>query len=144
MATAAELLDSAIAREMFFSGVAWVLSALAMLLACGGLYAAVAYAVSQREAEIAVRVALGASPRRIMFLVLRDPLTTTLLGIAVGIPGSWMLMRWASTLLFGVSPFDAATVAACAAAMVLFACAAASRPVMRALKIDAAPALRNS
>ena len=110
----------------------------------GGLYAAVAYAVSQREAEIAVRVALGASPRGVMLLVLRDPLTTTLLGIAAGIPGSWLLMRWASTLLFGVSPFDAPTVAICAAAMVLFACAAAARPALRALEIDAAPALRSS
>ena len=144
VATTAQLLDSAIAREQFFSAVAWVLSALAMMLAGGGLYAAVAYAVSQREAEIALRVALGASPRSIMFLVLGDPLTTTLLGVAVGIPASWVLMRWAATLLFGVSPFDVPTVAICAAAMVSFAFLAASRPALRAMAIDAAPALRSS
>jgi predicted permease len=144
IATAAELLDESMAREQFFSGIAWTLSALAMMLACGGLYATVAYAVSQREAEIAVRVALGASPRRILFLVLRDPLNTTLGGIAAGVPGSWLVMRSASTLLFGVSPFDVTTVTVCAAALVCFACGAASRPAMRAVAIDALPALRKS
>ena len=144
IATADELLDAALARERFFTVVAWVLSALALTLACGGLYAAVAYAVSQRHAELAVRVALGAAPRDVILLVLRDPLTTTIAGIAAGVPGAWLLMRSATALLFGVAPFDAATVAICAAALILFALAAATRPALRALRIDPVPALRSS
>jgi predicted lysophospholipase L1 biosynthesis ABC-type transport system permease subunit len=144
IATADDLLDTALARERFLAAVAWVLSALALTLACGGLYAAVAYAVSQRQAELAVRIALGASPRRVVLLVLRDPLMTTILGIAAGIPASWLLLRWSTALLFGVSPFDLSTVTICATAMILVALVAAARPAIRALGIDPVPSLRSS
>jgi ABC-type antimicrobial peptide transport system permease subunit len=144
IATADHLFDTALARERFLAGVAWALSAVALVLAGAGLYAAVAYAVSQRSGEIAVRIALGASARSVGLLVVRDPLRTTVAGILAGVPGTWLLMRWASALLFDVSPFDAVTVTACAGALVAFALAAAARPALRATGIDPIAALRST
>jgi predicted permease len=143
-ASVTELLATSLARERFFAVVAWLLSSLALVLACGGLYAAVAYAVLQRQGEIAVRIALGASAADVLSLVLRDPLTTTALGIAAGIPGAYLLMRSASSLLFGVSTFDVTTVALCGVALVLCGLLAAIWPARRAVSIDPVIALRNS
>jgi hypothetical protein len=144
IATAEELMTLSLARERFFASIAWTLSALALILACAGLYAAVAYGVSQRRGELAVRIALGASPRDLMSLVLRDPLVTTVVGIAAGVPGAYIVMRSAASLLFGVSPFDLPTIGLCGIALVTVGVLAAAWPARRALAIDPVAALRSS
>ena len=144
IATADELMTVSLARERFFASIAWALSGLALILACAGLYAAVTYAVSQRRGELAVRIALGASPRDVMSLVLRDPLTTTIVGIVVGVPGVYIVMRSAASLLFGVSPFDLPTIVLCGIALVTVGVLAAAWPARRALAIDPVAALRSS
>ena len=141
---AGELMATALARERFFAAIASVLSGLALVLACAGLYAAVAYSVTQRHGELAVRVALGASRADVIGLVLRDPLFTTTIGIAAGVPGTYLLMRSARSLLFGVSPFDLPTVAVCGVVLLSCAVLAALWPARRALAIDPVAALRNS
>jgi predicted permease len=143
-ATIDELMATSLARERFFAVIAWVLSSLALLLACAGLHAAVAYAVSQRRGELAVRLALGASSRDVVSLILRDPLTTTLIGIAAGVPAAYAVMRSATSLLFGVAPFDVPTIVISAAGLVAAALIAAAWPARRALTIDPVAALRSS
>ena len=142
--TAAELFGATLARERFFATIAVALSSLALLLACTGLYAAVAYGVSQRKGELAVRLALGASAGDVVRLVLRDPLTTTLAGVAAGIPAAYVLMRSVSSLLFDVAVFDPATVFGCAAGLVACGLLAAAWPARRATRVDPVAALRNS
>ena len=141
--TARHLLSASMARERFFAAIAGVLSAFALLLACAGLYAAVAYGVSQRTSELAVRIALGAAPRDILGLMLKGPLQTTLAGIALGAPGSYLMLRSASSLLFGVRPFEPAALLACGGALLAAALAAAFWPARRATLIDPAAAFRN-
>ena len=143
-ATIDELMTTSLARERFFAAIAWVLSSLALLLACAGLHAAVAYAVSQRRGELAVRLALGASSRDVVSLILRDPLMTTLIGIAAGVPGAYLVMRSAASLLFGVAPFDLPTIVISATGLVAVGLIAAAWPARRALTIDPVAALRSS
>jgi predicted permease len=141
--TADELLALSLARERFFASIASAMSGLALVLACAGLYAAVAYAVSQRRGELAVRVALGASSRNVLSEVLRDPLATTVTGLALGVPGAFIVMRSAASLLYGVSAFDLPTIAMCGAALAGAGLLAAAWPARRALAIDPVDALRN-
>ena len=143
LSTVDELLTANVATERFFATIATVLSLLALVLACAGLYGAVAYAVSQRRPELAVRIALGATPREIVALILEDPLRTTLAGIAAGVPGSYLVMRSAGSLLFGVDAFDPLTILGCAAVLVGVALAAAVWPARRATQIDPLTALRS-
>lgn len=143
-ATGQELLAAALARETFFATIAVALAALSITLACAGVYAAVAYAVSRRRAELAVRLALGASGGDVVRLVLRDPVVTTLAGAAAGIPGAYVVMGWLSSLLFAVPRFDWPTVFGCTAALLAFGLLAAAWPARRATRIDPVAALRSS
>ena len=138
-----DVLAVAVVRETFLATIASVLAALAILLACAGVYAVVAYAVSRRQAELAVRLALGATARDVVLLVLRDPLVTTLAGVAAGIPAAYLLMRSISSLLFEVAVFDPTSVLACAAGLVLCGLLAAAWPARRATRVDPVAALRN-
>jgi predicted permease len=141
--TAEELLGANVAREQFFATIATVLSLLAVTLACAGLYGAVAYGVSQRTSELAVRIALGATPRRIASLILSDPLRTTIAGVAAGIPASYLVMQSAGSLLFEVDAFDPLTILTCAALLLVAATAAALWPACLATRIDPVRAFRS-
>ena len=132
----ADLVDATLSRERFVAVLAAMLSILALFLSCAGLYAAVAYGVAERRVEMAVRIALGANARDIVRLILRDPLRTTAAGIALGVPISSASMRGLSALLFGIAPFDPATVAACASVLIAITAAAAFLPARRAAAID--------
>jgi predicted permease len=143
IATADELMTLSLARERFFASIASTLSGLALLLACAGLHAAVAYAISQRRGELAVRLALGASSRDLLSAVLREPVATTIAGLSLGVPGAYIVMRSAASLLYGVSPFDLPTIALCAALLSGAGLLAAAWPARRALAIDPVEALRS-
>ena len=141
--TADELLGANVARERFFAIIASVLSLLALTLACTGLFAAVAYGVTQRRPELAVRIALGATPRRIASMILTDPLRTTIAGIAAGVPVSYFVMRSADSLLFEVNAFDPFTILFCAALLLAAAGVAALWPAWRATRVDPVTAFRS-
>jgi predicted permease len=143
LTTGEQIITAAVARETFLATVSTVLATMAITLACAGLYAAQSYAVSQRRGELAVRLALGASSRDVLRLVLRDPVATTLAGIVAGIPAAYLVMRTARSLLFGVPVFDLTIVAACSAALLAAGLVAAAFPARRASRIDPVAALRN-
>src|SRR5262249_9356670 len=86
-------------------------AAVALLLACIGLYGVVAYAVAQRRRELGVRVALGAAPGPGGRLVLRDGIRVAGVGLALGIPAAFAASRMLRSQLFGVTPRDAASYA---------------------------------
>ena len=141
--TADDLLGASVARERFVAALSTVLSVFAVLLASAGLYGTVAYGVSKRSTELAVRIALGARPRQVAALVLADPLRTTLIGIAAGIPASYLVMRSADSLLFAVNPFDPLTILICVLLLGGAAIAAAAWPARRAMLIDPVIAFRS-
>jgi ABC-type antimicrobial peptide transport system permease subunit len=114
----------------------------AVLLAIGGLYGALSYIVSQRQRDIGVRVALGASARAISGLVLRQGMTPAIIGLGVGLLASVAIGRVIESMLFGVSSRDLATYAAVVTMIVAGALAACLLPARRAASVDAAVTLR--
>jgi predicted permease len=133
---------STLAREHFTATIAAILSCFGVFLSCAGLYAAVTYATSERRGEFAVRMTLGATARDIVTLVLREPLRTTLTGIAAGLPGAYALMHGASSLLYGIAPFDLVTVAIGCVLLTTAAVGAALWPALRAGRTEPIMALR--
>lgn len=117
-------------------------AALALLLAALGLYGVLSHSVVLRTREIGVRMALGARPAAVKWLVLSGALRLTLIGIAAGTVGALALTRCLRGLLFGVGSADPATFAIAAAALVATAAAAAYLPAARAARLDPLRALR--
>ncbi len=116
----------------------------ALLLTAAGLYGVMSYLVAQRTREIGVRMALGASRRQVMSLVIRQAGAMTLAGIAIGILGALLLTRFMTTLLFGISAADPKVYAAVSVLLAVVALAAAAIPSRRATGIDPLTALRDS
>ena len=115
---------------------------LATLLAAIGLYGVMAYIVAQRTREIGVRIALGASGRDVLRLVMHDVFLLTGIGIAVGLPAAWGLTRMVRSQLYGIQPNDALTIAAATTGIALVALLAGYVPAQRATRVDPMRALR--
>jgi predicted permease len=114
----------------------------AMLLAAIGLYGVMAYSVSQRTREIGIRMALGAQRGDVLLQVMRQGLNLTILGVAVGLVGAFVLTRVLAHLLFGVTPRDPFTFAGVALLLVAVALIACWLPARRAMRINPMEALR--
>jgi len=115
---------------------------LATLLAAVGLYGVIAYSVAQRRREIGIRMALGADPARVIWMVMRDVLLLVAIGVAVGVPAASALMRMVASQLYGLSSHDPSTLALAAAGLALVAGAAGYLPALRASRLDPMVALR--
>ena len=118
---------------------AWLLggfAGMALLLAVVGLAASIAWGVAQRTREIGVRMALGAEPRQVTRLFLRQGLALTAFGIVLGIAGAAASTRVLTSWLYGVKPLDAPTFAWSAAGMLAIAALASYLPARRAARID--------
>jgi putative ABC transport system permease protein len=117
-------------------------AALALILACMGIYGVMAYSVAQRTSEIGVRMALGAQTGNVLGLVLREGLRLAIFGAGIGLAGSFFAARLLSGMLFGVAPSDPATFAGVAIVLVLVAMVACYIPARRATRVDPLVALR--
>jgi predicted permease len=122
--------------------LALTFGALAALLAAMGIYALLAYSVTQRTREIGVRMALGAEPTRVGRMVLKDVAELTGVGILVGIPLAYGLGKLIDSLLFGVQAFGVASIGIALVALAVVAAFAAYAPTRRATRIDPMVALR--
>jgi predicted permease len=116
---------------------------LATLLAAVGLYGVLAYTVTQRTREIGLRMALGAAPRRVRGMVLRQVGWMTLVGAAIGLAGAIGVGKGAGSLLYDLRPWDPAVLAISAVLLTAVALAAGVIPAHRASQIDPMRALRN-
>ncbi len=119
-----------------------VFAATALILAVAGIYGVMAYTVTQRRREIGVRVALGASPGQVFRIILGQGLSTTTLGVAVGVVAALGLTRTLETLLFDIKPTDPLTFAAVIALLVGVATLACYLPARRATRADPMEAVR--
>jgi len=120
-----------------------VFAALALALACVGIYGVVSYLVGQRTREIGARMALGAQPADILRLVLGQGARMALVGVAIGIVAALALTRFMANQLFGVSARDPLTLLGVAALLMVVAVAACYIPARRALRVDPIVALRH-
>jgi putative ABC transport system permease protein len=118
-------------------------AALAVILAMIGLYGLISFTVLQRTREIGIRVALGARPRDVLTLVLRQGIGATLLGIVLGIVAGMVLTRTMASLLFGVEPTDVVTFVVVSFLLMFVAIAASYIPARRAMRTDPLEALRH-
>lgn len=132
----------ATASSRLISQLSAFFGALAVGLACLGIYGLLAYSVARRTNEIGIRLALGARTDRVMWMVLRESLVLLALGVAVGVPlalGSTGVLR---RLLYQLSPSDPATLAGAAVVVAVMTVVAAWLPARRAAKVDPMVALR--
>jgi predicted permease len=115
---------------------------LGLLLTAVGIYGQMAYSVTQRQREIGVRLAIGATPAGVLRLVVGQGVRMALIGIAVGVAGALALAQLLQRLLFGVSPLDVPTFALAVATLLSVCVAATWLPAWRASRVDPALAMR--
>ncbi|HKO44393.1 MAG TPA: ABC transporter permease [Pyrinomonadaceae bacterium] len=142
IATLDEQLNSGTQRRRVGMTLLVAFAALSLLLAVIGIYAVLAFFVTNHRPEIGVRVALGAQKRDILGLVFKKGLTLALAGIVIGIAGAVAITRLMASLLFGVKPVDALTFAAVSICVLTVAVLACYIPARRATRIDPLIALR--
>ncbi len=143
MRTAERAIAAISQPRQFVTSLVGGYAGLALLLASIGIFGVVSYSVSQRTAEIGVRMALGARPGDVARMILRQGALMTLGGIAVGLAASAWLARLLRAQLFAVSPLDPAVYAIVAAVLGLVAIAACMIPARRAMRVDPVNALRH-
>jgi putative ABC transport system permease protein len=142
ISTMDELLAGTLSRSRFTMLVLGVFAALALILACVGIYGVIAYSVTQRTQEFGIRMALGANRSDVFRLVLSQGTRLTLLGIGLGIVAALVVTRLMATLLYGVSATDPLTFTAVALLLAVVALAACYIPARRATRVDPIVALR--
>jgi predicted lysophospholipase L1 biosynthesis ABC-type transport system permease subunit len=130
-------------RERVTAFLAASLGAAALALACAGLYGLLAYAVSRQSYEIGLRLALGAEPGAVLWLVMRECLMLAAVGTVAGLGVSLALGRFVRSFLYQVTPTDAFALAGAALVMLSVAAVAGSIPARRAARIDPVVAMRS-
>lgn len=136
------IVDATVTQERLIAMMSGFFGALALLLAGLGLYGIVAHAVSARRTEIGLRMALGARPSAIVRLVLHRVAVLIVVGVALGLAGSWWAARFIAPLLFKVEARDPMTFSGTAGVLVVVGVLAAWLPARRAARLDPATVLR--
>ena len=137
------VVGNTIARPRLSMFLLAVFATMALLLAAVGLYGVISYAVTQREHELGVRVALGAHTSDVLRLIVGEGMTLTLIGLGLGLGGAFALSRLLSSLLYGVSPTDPLTLASVSVFLAGVALLASYLPARRAARVDPIVALRS-
>ncbi|HEX3091969.1 MAG TPA: FtsX-like permease family protein, partial [Candidatus Angelobacter sp.] len=119
-----------------------VFAGIALVLAAVGIFGVMAYSVAQRTRELGLRIALGASRGRVLQLVLTHGVRLTLIGVAIGLAGTFLLTRYVSSLLFNVPVYDPMTLVGVVAALIVISLCACYLPARRATLVDPIVALR--
>jgi ABC-type antimicrobial peptide transport system permease subunit len=144
--TLEEEMNAALVQQRLIAMLSTLFGALALLLACVGLYGLLSFTLVQRTSEMGIRMALGARRRDVVWLVLSDALLLVLMGIAIGVPSALAVARLAanqiSGLLFGLNPADPAIMVMAALVLGSVAAIAAYLPARRASRVDPMVVLR--
>ena len=140
--TVEDIVDSQLSPATQGAALLSAFAVLALLLASLGLYGVLSYAVAQRQKEIGVRMALGATPGDILFSIGRRGLTLTLIGLALGLALTPVAARLMAALLYGVQPRYAMSAAGVSLILLIVAALACLVPALRAARVDPVGALR--
>jgi predicted permease len=143
VASMSTLESAALARERFNALILVIFAATALLLAAIGLYGVMAYLVTQRQAEIGIRLALGGGPRHVARMIIGDGMRMAVTGIVLGTIASLALARVLEGLLYGIAPTDPVTYVTIALTLTLVALLASALPARRATRADPLSALRS-
>ncbi len=140
--TQTEQIDQTLFQERLMSSLSSLFGALALVLACIGLYGLLSYEVARRTRELGIRVALGAQQRDLLRLLVRQGILLVLVGSAIGIGAAIGVTRFMATMLYGVHANDPATIVGVAVLLTLVALLACYIPARRAMRVDPMVALR--
>jgi predicted permease len=135
-------LGNYLAQRRFQTSLLTGFSVVALLMAAVGIYGLIQYSIATRTQEIGLRLAIGAQAGDILRMILREGLTLSLTGVAIGLLGAWWLGRAGSSLLFGVSASDPVTFATVSLLLTCVAVTACYFPARRAMRLDPIRALR--
>jgi putative ABC transport system permease protein len=138
-----QLLSSMVAQRRFSMALLGTFAGLALALGVVGVYGVTSYLVAQRTREVGVRLALGAQPRQVVGMVVRQGMVIAAVGLAAGLGGALVAGRLMTGLLYGVSPFDVATLSGVTIVIGLATLAANWIPALRAAHVDPLTALRS-
>ena len=139
-----ERLSDSYWQSRFTMALLAIFAGLALLLATAGVYGVMSYLTAQRTQEIGIRIAIGASPSDVIWLITNQGLRAAAVGLAIGIVGCLAMGRLLAGQLFGVSPTDPFTLVASAVGLMLVCMAASAIPAMRAVRIDPLRAMRHN
>jgi ABC-type antimicrobial peptide transport system permease subunit len=140
--TLAHRLDNVMATENMFARLSTLFGAVALLLTSIGLFGMLSYGVARRTKEFGVRLAMGARPSYVMRLVLQDGMTLVVIGIAIGIGGALVSVRYIAGHLFGLVPNNPFVIAGAAITVMAIAIVASLTPARRASRVVPVDALR--
>lgn len=140
----ADTLSESIGSQRFLMLLLGIFAAVALVLSAIGIHGVLSYAVAERTREIGIRVALGASPRRVTRLVLAQGARLTLSGLIAGVVLGVLLARSLAGLLFGVQPIDGATFAGVVVVLGVAAGVSIWLPIRRAVRVDPVVAIRQN
>jgi predicted permease len=138
-----QIVDESLSGDRFGTVLFGSFAAVALLLAAIGIYGVMSFAVAQRTHEIGLRIALGASPARVLRLVLREGILLALGGLLLGLGGAYFVGRLMKSLLYQVNAMDPAAVSGVTAVLLLSALLACYIPARRATQVDPIVALRD-
>jgi ABC-type antimicrobial peptide transport system permease subunit len=141
--TQEEQIDANMQIERMFAALTSGFGVLALALACVGIYGIMAYSVANRRNEIGIRLALGAKPGQVRRMILRESGALALAGIAVGAAAALGMTRLVKSMLYGIQPYDPATLTACVLLLLAVALAASWIPARRAAGVQPMEALRH-
>ncbi len=143
IAQLSDALNASVAQPRFRTLLLGLFGTIALILAAVGIFGVMSYSVSRRTHELGIRMALGAQPGSVLGMVLRETLTLTLVGIAVGVPCALAAARLIKGLLFNVTLYDPITLALVPLVLVAIGALASYVPARRAMKVDPMIALRH-
>jgi predicted permease len=142
VSTMEKQIQQSLSTERLVAALSTAFGAVALVLACIGLYGILAYAITRRTSEFGIRMALGATRGGMTWLILREALTLAGSGISIGLPAVLALARIVKTLLYGVELFDLPAFACAVIILLVFAAIAAIVPARRAGRLNPMSALR--
>jgi ABC-type antimicrobial peptide transport system permease subunit len=134
--------ETTISQQLLFARLSGFFGLLAVLLVATGLYGTLAYRVNNRTVEIGVRMAVGAQRGQVVWMVLRDSLTLTAIGVILGVPLASLIARTLTSALYGVKPYDSLSYLVAVFGVAFVAVVASVIPARRAANVDPLSALR--
>jgi len=141
--TQQEQIDANMQMERLFAGLTVGFGVLALALACVGIYGVMAYSVANRTNEIGIRLALGAQPRQVRGMILRESTSLAIAGVVVGVAAALLLTRLVKSMLYGIQPWDPMTMIGGVVILQAVALAASWIPARRAAGVQPMEALRH-